>query len=130
MNIDSITCSILTELFIVGILYAYSIGPFVSYFTFQVFCLVIPVIFIAVFIFMPDSPHYHIIKKNHIKAKSALIYLRSYSHDITSELDQIENDVVESMTHPSGFLNVFKSRANLIGKCTLLIHLEIDKNFF
>lgn len=69
---------------------------------------------------MPDSPHYHIIKKNHAKAKSALIYLRSYDHDIISELDQIENDVVESMTHPSGFLDVFRGRANLIGKCAYI----------
>jgi hypothetical protein len=106
--------------FTVGVLYAYSIGPYVSYFAFQIFCLIIPVAFVAVFIFMPDTPHFHIIRKNPTKATNALIYLRSCSYDITSELDQIEIDVVESMNH-NEFLNVFKGRANLIGKCTIQI---------
>lgn len=66
--------------------------------------------------FMPDTPHYHILKNDREKAARALQYLRSYSCDITAELDEIEKDVKESMIKSTGMLHVFKSRANFIGE--------------
>jgi hypothetical protein len=78
------------------------------------------VAFITLFLFMPDTPHFHMTRNNPVKATNALVYLRSYSHDISSELEQIETDVAESMNHSNGFLNVFKGRANLLGKCSIL----------
>jgi Sugar (and other) transporter len=41
---------------VAGILYVYCIGPYVSFLTFQYLCLVVPIVFIVTFYFMPDSP--------------------------------------------------------------------------
>lgn len=81
----------------------------------------IPVAFVIVFMFMPDSPHYHIIRNDRAKAASALCYLRSYSCDITAELEEIERDVRESLSHSNSLLYVFKGRANLIGECARIV---------
>lgn len=41
---------------VLGILFVYCIGPYVSFLTFQYACLVVPIVFIATFYFMPDTP--------------------------------------------------------------------------
>lgn len=101
----------------VGILYAYTIGPFVSYIMFQYLCLLIPVIFIVTFILMPDTPHYYLSKGSRQRAINSLRYLRGKSAEgVAEELDEIQASVLESMSHRAVFTDVFKGRANLIGK--------------
>jgi hypothetical protein len=51
----------LMQIFImIGILFAYCVGPYVSYTLFQ--CLTIPLIFAGCFFMMPESPYYYILK--------------------------------------------------------------------
>lgn len=76
--------------------------------------------------FMPDTPHYHILKNDRAKAASALQYLRGFKCDISEELDEIERDVRESMIQSNGLLHVFKGRANLIGE---FISDAVARNF-
>lgn len=103
--------------FIVGIVYAYSIGPYVSYLTFQYLCLVIPVIFVVAFAFIPDSPHYYMSQRNRQKANASLAYLRGKSSEsVKQELDEIEASVKEVMSRRANVLDIFKGRANIIGK--------------
>lgn len=66
---------------------------------------------------MPDTPHYHISKGDRHRATKSLQYLRGMSaNGISAELDEIQESVVESMSHRAGFIDVFKGRANLIGR--------------
>lgn len=77
----------------------------------------IPVIFVVTFIFMPDTPHFFISKGNREKAMKSLIFLRGASaDDVAKELNEIEESVVESMKFKSGLAELFKGRANLIGR--------------
>lgn len=53
----------LMQLFIVsGILYVYVIGPYVSYWAMQYFCLAVPIVFAVLFFLMPESPYWYIAK--------------------------------------------------------------------
>jgi hypothetical protein len=101
--------------FLVGIVYSYSIGPYVHYVTFQWLCLIVPAIFIFTFIFLPDTAHYLVLKGNRSKAIESLEYFRQQKGDkIMEELEEIEVSV-QAMRHQGGFFDVFKG-ANLKGE--------------
>lgn len=66
---------------------------------------------------MPDTPHYYLSKGSRQRAINSLKYLRGKSADsVMEELNEIQASVTESMSHRAGFADVFKGRANLIGK--------------
>lgn len=68
------------------------------------------------FAFMPDTPHYYVAKGLRHEAIKSLKYLREKSDDdVSEELREIEESVVESMSHRAGITDVFRGRANLIG---------------
>lgn len=98
----------------VGILYAYCIGPYVSYVMFNWLCLLIPLIFIATFMFMPETPHFYLSKGEREAASKSLQFLRGAS--VEAELTEIENSVLETMQHKTNLVDLFKERANLSGK--------------
>lgn len=121
-----------TFIFSVGILYAYCIGPYVSYILFQVLCLIIPIVFIVLFAFMPDSPHYHISNGNRHQATKALKFLRGKNADgVKEELDEIQESVVEAMSHRAGVFEVFKGKANFLGEEEeIFVDFNFSYNFF
>lgn len=74
-----------------GLLYAYCIGPFVSYLVFAILCGIIPVIFVACFFMMPESP-YHLLKiGKRQEAINALAWLRCKSPaSVQKEADEMQ----------------------------------------
>ncbi|CRL00581.1 CLUMA_CG013841, isoform A [Clunio marinus] len=83
---------------VVGILYVYSIGPYVGYIAFQFFCLIIPIVFVVTFYFMPDSPHFYISKGRKEDALNSLKFLRGKSSEgVQEEIDSIQESVEKSM---------------------------------
>lgn len=92
----------------VGILYTYCVGPFVNYVLFQWLCLFIPVIFIAIFIFLPDTPYYFVAKGKREKAIKSLVFLRqSYREKVMDELEEIENSIAQSSQNNATVIDVF-----------------------
>lgn len=84
---------------------------------FQWLCLVIPVIFVVTFAFIPDSPHYYVSKGLRHKAIKSLKFLRhKSSDDVSEELEEIETSVAQSLSHRATIFDVFRGRANLTGK--------------
>lgn len=66
---------------------------------------------------MPDTPHYYLSKGSRERATNSLRYLRGKSAEgVAEELAEIQASVTESMNHRAVFSDVFKGRANLIGK--------------
>jgi Sugar (and other) transporter len=102
--------------FLVGILFAYCLGAFLKYKTFQWICLVLPFVFIASFIFMPESPYYLILRDKKEKAFESLKFLRSNQDDVCSEFRKIEEFVENSAKNGNNLLNIFKRSANQRGK--------------
>lgn len=101
---------------VAGILYVYCIGPFVSYIVFEYLCLLIPIIFVATFYFMPDSPAFYISKGRKADAIKSLAYLRGKSAEgVQEELDVIQASVEESMRNKGSVSDIFHNKGNLKG---------------
>ena len=80
------------QLFVtIGLLYAYAIGPFVSYVAFAIVCAIPPVVFFGCFFMMPESP-YHLLKiGKREEAVQALAKLRKKSPaSVQKEADEIQ----------------------------------------
>lgn len=102
------------QLFIVsGILYAYAIGPYVSYIALQWCCLVIPIIFVVLFIFFPESPYYYAEKGRKLDAIKSLQFLRGQSAEgVQDEMSAIQASVEESLANKGSFVDVFRGTGN------------------
>lgn len=98
---------------VIGILYVYCVGPYVSFQTYQCLCMLIPIAFTVTFFFMPDSPHYYIQKGDEDAAVKSLKYLRGKSTEgVQEELDLIRSTVEESMKNKGTVRDVFANKAN------------------
>ncbi|XP_055907658.1 facilitated trehalose transporter Tret1-like [Eupeodes corollae] len=102
------------QLFIVaGILYAYAIGPYVSYMALQWCCLVIPIIFAVCFFFLPESPYYFAGKGQKSNAVRALQFLRGQSAEgVQDEMTLIQTTVDESIANKGSVADVVKNKGN------------------
>lgn len=94
---------------VTGMLLSFSIGPFVNL---SIFCLlhVVPTgLFVILwFIFVPESPFYHIFKEDEFSARRSLIRLRKSIDE--KELEIIKETVQKSMNSDSNLLEMFSSK--------------------
>lgn len=87
-----------------GSLFVLSVGPFVSYTALALSCSVIPVIFVVLFYFMPESPHYliKIGKKEEARTNLTKLSCKNRSkYDIEEHLKEIESTVTFAMQNKS-----------------------------
>ncbi|EFA12961.1 facilitated trehalose transporter Tret1-2 homolog [Tribolium castaneum] len=100
------------QLFIVvGLLFSYALGPYMSIMAFNIACVVSPCVFLVVFyLFIPESP-YFLIRENKDQAAQALMKLRSKSEEaIQEELEEIKASVEETLANKASFADIFKSK--------------------
>uniref|UniRef100_A0A0A9ZEF9 Facilitated trehalose transporter Tret1 n=1 Tax=Lygus hesperus TaxID=30085 RepID=A0A0A9ZEF9_LYGHE len=83
-------------LWYVGILYVYIIGPLFQYQTYTYLCAGLPIVFMAIYSFMPESPYYLLMRRKHDKAQVALQWLRG-SEDVDREFQSISLSVEREM---------------------------------
>uniref|UniRef100_A0A1I8MXU6 Major facilitator superfamily (MFS) profile domain-containing protein n=1 Tax=Musca domestica TaxID=7370 RepID=A0A1I8MXU6_MUSDO len=105
----------LMQLFLVaGILYVYAIGPYVSYQALQWCCLIIPLLFDAMFFFMPESPYYLAGKGRKVEALKSLKFLRGQAtaDNVKEEMCGIQKVVEESMSNKASFKDLFTNTGN------------------
>ncbi|XP_025833314.1 facilitated trehalose transporter Tret1-like [Agrilus planipennis] len=101
----------LTIMSMVGNLYGYSVGPFVSYTTFAITLIIIPVVCLFICLFIPESPYY-LVKTG--KKDEARAVLKKLSSDCSSEefidgrLADITQSVKVDMQNKSSFKELFK----------------------
>lgn len=81
--------TLLTVMAKLGILIAYAIGPYVSFNAFALILLVIPIIFISIFVWLPESPYYLVSTNKVPEAVKSLVWLRGHKN-VNSELQEIE----------------------------------------
>lgn len=80
----------------VGILFAYVVGHFFTLKTFNIICAILPCIFGAIFVWMPESPYFYVMKNRVAKAEESLKWLRGEEYNYNDELIeiQIENELL------------------------------------
>ncbi|XP_029172548.1 facilitated trehalose transporter Tret1-like [Nylanderia fulva] len=97
----------LTSMFTVagklGTLIEFVIGPFLSVQNLAFVSLIGPCLFVAVFIWLPESPHFFLRHNNRQKAINSLIQLRDNKENIHEEINNIEQYVKADLANKSGF---------------------------
>ncbi|XP_008487619.1 facilitated trehalose transporter Tret1-like [Diaphorina citri] len=69
-----------------GLLFSLCVGPYISYTALNTIFSVIPLLFLSLFVFMPESPYYYIMKKNYTAAEKSLRWFRPYDTNIERNL--------------------------------------------
>ena len=72
-----------------GILYAYSVGAVGNYMILNLACLLLPILSVLVFVWMPEAPQYHLAKGNTQGAVKALQWLRGKDANVEEELQKL-----------------------------------------
>ncbi|KAL3269492.1 hypothetical protein HHI36_008559 [Cryptolaemus montrouzieri] len=102
------------QLFITfGLTFSYAAGPYLDIKTFNLICLVVPLLFIILFsIFIPESPYYLIQIDKEEAAENSLMKLRSATaKSVSSELHEIKKSVEDAKANKAGFLDIFATKS-------------------
>lgn len=75
---------------VVGVLFAYIVGSRTTAFTLNLICATIPLIFGAVFMFMPETPSFLVSKGKKDEAAKSLRWLRGRDYDYSGELSELQ----------------------------------------
>ncbi|XP_073816963.1 facilitated trehalose transporter Tret1-like isoform X1 [Musca autumnalis] len=112
-NLRGATGSLMNLFIVAGILYCYSIGPYVSYQVLQWCCLALPIVFMICYFFMPESPYYLVSKNRKDDALKSLQFLRGQSlSGVQQEMSQIEKFLEESNATKGSPMDLFKLPGN------------------
>lgn len=129
-DIRGATGSLMTLFMVGGIVFAYSIGPFVSYATLQWCCMALPIIFFAAFIFMPETPYYLAKNGRTEDLWKSLKFLRATNDKtIEAEINQIQGTIDEESSRKASFFEIFRDRGNVKGLlicCGLLMFAQLS----
>lgn len=105
--------SLVELLIVMGILFSYIVGSFVNVFWLSVVSGSIPLIFGAVFYFMPESPTYLVEKGKNQEAVKALKWLRGQQYDPTREVDDLISDLLDKKDHTISYWEILRRKANI-----------------
>ncbi|GBP62351.1 Facilitated trehalose transporter Tret1 [Eumeta japonica] len=94
----------------IGILSQYCIGPYVKMHTLASINLILPILFVVTFIFMPESPYYYLRFERTERAERSLRRLRQ--GDIRTELKSIEINVQEDMRNRGTWCDLVRVPTN------------------
>lgn len=92
----------------IGILFVYVIGHFAGLRVVNVICGVLPIIFFALFIWMPETPYYYIMQNRIENAENALKRLRGEQYDYNNELTEIQIEHEMMKQRQGSWLSVFR----------------------
>lgn len=96
-----------------GILYVYLIGAIVDFYWLAVFCGLIPVLFIIVFLKAPETPVYLLRKGRRTDAQRALRLLRGSGYDVHSELNELQRELDKKSQTKVSFAKVLCKKATI-----------------
>ncbi|XP_044593926.1 facilitated trehalose transporter Tret1-like [Cotesia glomerata] len=102
------------EIFInAGPVFAFSIGPYVSYTNYCIACAASPALFFILFFGMPESPYYFAAKGRKEELIKVLERLRGKSREaVEKEADEIEIAVQESFRNKATVMDLFRNKVN------------------
>ncbi len=105
-------CSFFQLILMLGCVYVYLIGYFEDILWLTILCLVIPIIFGPIFLLLPETPNYLIIKSKPDKAEKALKWFRDQDSNISEEISLLIADEKErrEINHNRSLLKILKKR--------------------
>jgi sugar porter (SP) family MFS transporter len=98
----------------IGILITYVLGAAIQNMkTLSIISAFMPLIFFAVFFFMPESPVYYLKKDNEDAARKSLVRLRGNQYNVDAELQAHRQVLEETQRSGGSFLVSIRSRATM-----------------
>lgn len=76
----------------IGILFVYAVGAGVGVFSLSLICGIIPLVFGAVFFFMPETPTYLVMREKNSEASTALKWFRGAQYDPAEDIAELQNE--------------------------------------
>lgn len=101
-------------LIIAGVLFVYCIGPFMELFWTNIICGLLPLVFAAIFFFMPESPVYFIIEKRDEDAEKSFKWLRGSSYNPRNEVEELKKNLFENEDRTASLREEFRKRASIL----------------
>ncbi|XP_061508112.1 facilitated trehalose transporter Tret1-2 homolog isoform X1 [Anopheles gambiae] len=97
----------------VGILFVYAVGAGVDVQVLSIICGVIPLVFGAIFFFMPESPYYFVEKGRYSEAASSLKWLRGAQYDENAEIEDLKQADEKVKAEAIPMLVAFRQKATV-----------------
>uniref|UniRef100_A0A182MWN6 Facilitated trehalose transporter Tret1 n=1 Tax=Anopheles culicifacies TaxID=139723 RepID=A0A182MWN6_9DIPT len=119
--------SLITVMAKLGILFEYSVGPYVSFETLAWLSMLGPVLFLSTFVWMPESPHYLLGKGRSDEARQNLRWLRRNSA-VEEELNCTQKSIERSVSERGSMRELFLPayRNNLIIVLILAVGVQMS----
>lgn len=97
----------------VGILFVYAVGSGVNVFVLNVICLCVPIVFGCIFIFMPETPLYLVMKNRNDDAIKSLKWLRGSDYDYNAELSELQSEHNDRQNAQGSLMEALLRKASL-----------------
>lgn len=101
----------------VGILFSYAVGAGVNVMILSIICGIIPLIFGAIFVFMPETPTYLVEKEKTEAAIKSFEWLRGKDYDHKTELTELQNQTEHMKQNPVSILACLKRPVTIRALC-------------
>lgn len=99
-----------------GILVSYTLGLLLKNMHLQsLIWATAPLIFFAIFFFMPETPTYLLMRNNEKEARETLVWLRGRNYDIESEMAEQRKTLADAELQRTPLLSALRSRAAVKG---------------
>lgn len=128
-DIRGTLCSFFQLMVTGGILFAYVVGYLMNVFTFSIVCAVIPLIFGLIFVYMPESPHFWVLKSKTDNAIRTLKWLRGDNYNYNDELEELYTENAEIKNSQMSVIELLTTPATkraLIISLGLMIFLQLS----
>lgn len=99
----------------IGILFVYIIGWAANVFLMSIICGLIPLLFGAIFVFMPETPLYLVSKGKTESAIKSIQWLRGTEFDHASELQKLQEEHEKSKERPVSIYSALTRKATIRG---------------
>lgn len=96
-----------------GILFVYIVGAFTTVFWMNVICSLVPLMFGAIFYFMPESPIFFIEENKECHALKSFRCLRGDNYDAKMEVNDLKREISNSDESQESLREIFARPANL-----------------
>uniref|UniRef100_A0A6P7EZX8 Facilitated trehalose transporter Tret1-like n=1 Tax=Diabrotica virgifera virgifera TaxID=50390 RepID=A0A6P7EZX8_DIAVI len=74
-------------------------------------CMPLPILFVVLFWFMPESPYWYIMKGRYDEAKKSLKFLKR-KQNVDGDFKQLREDVERQLTESGNWIDLFKIKSN------------------
>ncbi|XP_067002685.2 facilitated trehalose transporter Tret1 [Anabrus simplex] len=107
----------------VGSLIAYSVGPYLEFRIYQLLCSIVPIIFLVIFVWMPESPYFLLTSGRRDEAARTLATLRGHKDTVAvqHELDQMVMHIGLKENSKGKFRDLFSTKGNRLAFANLIL---------